>query len=48
MGLKVFDREHRNKSILLIVIAAIVTILITILIIFSPNIFIPDNNGGGS
>ena len=48
MELKIFDKEHRNKLILLIAITAIITIIITILIIVFPDIFIPDNNGGGS
>ncbi len=48
MGIKIFEKEHRKKTILLIVIAAIITTLITILIMFSPNIFISDNTGGGT
>jgi hypothetical protein len=48
MTLKIFEKEHRKKTIISIITILAITTIMTILIIFLPNLTIPDNNGGGT
>ncbi len=48
MTLKIFEREHRKKTIIVIVSILAIATVMTILIIFFPNLTIPNNNGDGT
>jgi len=48
MTLKIFEKEHRKKTIISIISAIAITVLITILLVYLFNVIIPENGGGGT